>query len=159
MLGLNQRYTKLKLAQTLLCPFLTVADVITGELPNNVFLCLQRAFNGIIRFVFELRKFDHILHSAHQLVGLPLDKYMIFRRLIFIFNIIKNKQLEYLYDRLEFSRSRRTCNINVPAYNYYFAAKSFFVSNVCNWNELNHSIKKSTSLNMFKKNLKDFLYS
>lgn len=153
------RATKLKLAQSLLCPHLIAADVITGELSSSNFMLLQRAFNGIIRFVHGLRKYDHISHLSASLVGLPLNQFLRFRRIVFLFNMIKNKQPVYLYRRLEFSRSNRLLNINVPVHEYDFVKKSFFVGDIIFWNQLPPQIKNSTSVNMFKVNLKCYLSS
>lgn len=157
--GIFPRETKLKLVQSLLCPYLTAADVITGELSGQNHLCLQRAFNSMIRFAYGLRKFDHISHLARNLVGLPLNLHLLFRRLVFMFNIIIDKQPSYLYQRLNFCNTTRLRNINVPGSNYDIARKSFFVNDVINWNNLPRKVKNSTSLNMFKENLKNHLSS
>lgn len=151
--------TRLKLAQSLLCPHLSTADVITGELSKANLLLLQRAYNAMIRFVHGLRKFDHISHLSCSLLRLPLDKHLCFRRMLFLYNIIRNKQPSYLYKRLEFSRSNRTFNINIPVYKYDFAKKGFFVNDIIFWNSLPLAIKNSTSAKMFKDNLSCYLSS
>lgn len=150
---------KLKLVQSLLCHCLTAADVITGELSSQSLMCLQKAFNSMIRFVYGLRKFDHISHLSNTLVGLPLNLHLQFRRLVFLFNIVKNRQPLYLFERIEFSSSVRLRNINVPAHDYDIAMKSLFINDVVNWNRLPLKVKNSTSLNMFKENLKSYLSS
>lgn len=151
--------TKLKLAQSLLCPHLTAGAVVVGNMSYYNLSSLQRAFNSIIRFVYGLRKYDHISHLSSSIVGLPLDHFLVFRRLLFLFKLVKFQQPEYLYNRLNFSHSTRTCNINVPAHQYDIAAKSFFICDIINWNDLHVSIKRSTSVNMFKSNLKNMLSS
>ena len=139
-----------------MCPYLTTADVITGELSHSNVMCLQKAFNSMIRFVYGLRKYDHISHFSNSLMGLPLDEFLRYRRLVFLFNLIKTKKLEYLYNRLNFG-SIRLRNFILPSHDYDFAAKSFFISDIDFWNHLPSRIKNSTSVNIFKENLKCYL--
>lgn len=152
--------TKLKLVQSLLCPFLSSSEVVTGKLSGENFRCLQRAFNSMIRFVHNLKKFDHISNFKNSIVGLPLEKFLSFRRLVFLFNIILNKEPEYLYQKLAFLQSnRRGVLLQVPSHRFALSDNCFFINETIAWNQLPIEIRSSSTSSKFMDKLKKYLIS
>lgn len=149
---------KLKLVQSLLCPFLSLSDVITGELNYENFEILKKSFNAMIRFVNNLRKYDHISHLYDSILGLPLKQFLCFRRMVFLYSIIQNKEPSYLYEKLIFFRSNRNgLLIHVAPYQYAFSNNSFFICDIIYWNKLHRDIRNSPTLSQFKEKLRRFL--
>lgn len=149
---------KSRLVKSLLGHNLISADVVMGELSYNNLRRFQGAFNGMVRFVFNLRKYDHISHVSSELFGLPLKEYLCYRRQVFLFKIITFKQPSYLYEKLSFFTSvRLRQNIHLESYNYLASEKCFFVSDVIFWNQLPQSIKKCASVETFNSNLLNFI--
>ena len=64
--------TKIALAQSLLLPILDYADVSYLDLTNNQLDKLERILNFCIRFIFGLRKYDHISEFHIKLKWLPI---------------------------------------------------------------------------------------
>lgn len=146
--------TKLQLVKSLIIPQIIYADVIMGDLDSREFAMLDKAFKSIVRFVFMLRKYDHISHVYNKIVGLPLKEFLRFRRLQFLFNTVQSRTPPYLYERLTFLQSARLQrHLNIPSHNYDAITKSFFYFDAQAWNALPLDIRNSTSLLTFKKQL------
>lgn len=150
--------TKSLLAKSLLGHNFISSDVVMGELSYANLRRLQGAFNGMVRFVFNLRKFDHISHVSCELFGLPLKEYLRYRRQIFLFKLIMYKQPTYLFEKLSFFSSvRLRQNIHLERYNFLGSEKSFYVSDVIFWNQLPRSLKQCVSVDAFKSKLLVFM--
>ena len=87
------------------------------------------------------------------------------RKLCLFYKIYKNKSLSYLYnlipDRVKFcsTRSSRIDNISNLKTRRNFFRNSFFPSTITEWNKLDHDIRNSDSLNVFKLSLLKFVRS
>ena len=150
--------TKLKLVQALLGHHITAGDVITGKLNSENTRSLQRAFNAMTRFVFNLRKYDHISHLSDKIFGLDMVDLLQFRRQVFLFNLIRNKEPDYLYEKLQFFSSHRLSNnIRMPQHQHASSALSFFVHEPHFWNSLPREVKSSSNLKNFKTKLLSIL--
>ncbi|CAG9104276.1 unnamed protein product [Plutella xylostella] len=77
--------TKVTLAQSLLFPILDYADVSYLDLTEELLNKLERLQNLCIRFIFGLRKYDHISEYRAQLQWLPIR----LRRNTHILNILR----------------------------------------------------------------------
>lgn len=151
---------KLKLVQSLLIPHFLYADVIIGEPNDRTFRILKRAFNSMVRFVFNLRRFDHLSHLSSTVTGLELRTFLQYHRCLFLFNIISTQQPGYLYERLRFQSSVRLHrNVIPPRYNYLLSSYTFFIHDVNFWNRLPNHVKLSLSTTSFKTKLLEHLMS
>lgn len=156
--------TKVTLAQSLLLPILDYADVCYLDLTEALLDKLERLQNLCIRFIFGLRKYDHVSHYRSQLKWLPIR----FRRnchiLTLLYSVLNNtKAPEYLRSRFtplsSHGLSLRSSNINVlaiPRHTSDFYSSSFTVQAVRLWNSLPHSIRSSESIWTFKTKVKLF---
>lgn len=145
---------KMDLVKSLLVPHIIYCDVIVGELNSSNFTVLERAFNSMVKFVYGLRKYDHISHVSKNIFGVGLREYLQSRRLIFMFNIIKTKRPSYLFEHLTFMQSRRhRLKLIIPNFEYNPYFKSFFVFDIIKWNELPDELRKLSSINIFKEKL------
>lgn len=149
-----QMELKQKLVKALFLPYFESSNVLIGDPDSNNLCTLQRSFNSLIRFVHRRRKFDHISDVMDSLVGMTMTNYLQFRRLIFLFNLIKSKTPEYLFNFLRFFQSERLSrNIHLPQHNYLQSDRCFFVHDVSVWNSLEGETKWSKSTYLFKKNV------
>lgn len=142
---------KLKLVRALLIPHFTYADVVMGEPNTKTFNILSKAFNAMVRFVYNLRRFDHISHVLRSITGVPLREFLQLSRCTFLFNIINTKEPRYLFEKLKFQQSPRLHrNLIMKSCNYNFSSSSFFFHDACFWNSLPPTIKNCTSRRIFK---------
>lgn len=141
-------HTKLKL----FIPHLLNSDVIMGELHAADLECLQKACNSVTRFVYSLRKYDHISHVTLSFLGMPLRNFLMFRRCLFMFKLINtNKRPDYLFEKLTFSRTARLpTNLKRTVVRSDTASRSFYAYDVDKWNSLPTTLKLCKNYDNFK---------
>ena len=155
------------LAQCLLLPILDYADVCYLDVTEELLKKLERLQNLAIRFIFGLRKYDHISQFRAQLNWLPIRLRRDMHILTFLFRILYYQNFPaYLRSRFKVlptpSRSRRSCvipSLEIPKSKTKFLQKSFSVYAPSLWNQLPHPIQKSPSLMSFKSQLKKHLFA
>lgn len=144
---------KLKLVQALFIPYILNNDVVMGELSVAEIRTLEKACNSVTRFVYGLRKYDHISHVSSNFLGMSLKMFLRYRRCVFLFNLIHTKEPKYLYDKLKLSNSIRLSTNLIPnvcrSVSY---SKSFFVHDIHVWNSLPVTLRNCKSLEIFKRN-------
>ncbi|CAH2091775.1 unnamed protein product [Euphydryas editha] len=157
--------TKIMLAQSLLLPILDYADVCYLDVTEEQINKLERLQNIAIRFIFGLRKYDHISNFRAQLKWLPIRLRHDMHILSFLFKILNDPNSpSYLRSRFQIlptpSRSRRPCittMLDIPKSNTKFLFRSFSVYSALLWNKLPKDIQLSPSANCFKNKLKQHL--
>ena len=82
-----------------------------------------------------------------------------------LFKILRENKHEYFYDRLmniqvnhnHFTRFKAQLSLNAPLFDKSRCLASFVYQSVNNWNRLPLQVKKQTTMNSFKTELKQFL--
>ena len=153
--------TKINLAHALLLPILDYADTCYLDLSQQLLNKLERLQNLVIRFIFGLKKFDHISEHRSRLGWLPIKDRRNLHTLSLLYSILFHPETPiYLKERFSFlgSNSRlplslRSQNDNVleiPLCRTRCYSESFTVQATTLWNALTRAIKKSKSLKAFK---------
>ena len=141
---------KLKLVRTLIVPFLTYMANVYGELDSGSTRKLQIAINNCARYIYNKRKFDNISEFSIKILGCSCSSYFTIRNLLLLHSIIYTKEPAYLYNKLSFLKSKRTCNIRIPKHNFLSTSRQFFVSAVKHWNSLPNHLKLECRSSVFK---------
>ena len=157
--------TKIMLAQSLLLPILDYADVCYLDVTEELLNKLERLQNLAIRFIYGLRKYDHVSQFRAQLDWLPIRLRRDMHILSLLFKILNYPNFpSYLRSRFNIlptpTRSRRSCvipTLDIPKSNTKFFQKSFSVYAASLWNKLPKSIQRSPSIVTFKSQLKKYL--
>ncbi|CAH2234063.1 jg7704 [Pararge aegeria aegeria] len=143
--------TKIMLAQTLLLPILDYADASFVNLTDDQLNKLERLQNISIRFIFGLRKYDHVSQFRSRLKWLPIR----LRRNLHILSILYcvlffPSSPPYLKEKFEFVgrpgevlRTARKLILRVPSHNSSFFHRSFTVQAVKLWNALPLEIREA----------------
>lgn len=118
---------------------------------------LNATFNNIIRYVYELRKYDHVSSFSHRLYGNSLEDLMKTRVLSFLHKIINTQQPWHLFNRITFARSRRGKKINSFNYNSLISTWQFFIYSVRLWNMLPNNTQTISNAQHFKKKIQHLL--
>ena len=143
------------LFDALLLPHFLYCDIIYSATSVGIFRRLQLAFNSCLRYVLDLKKYDHISQYSTFLLGCDLSTYFNVRAATFLFKILKYPTPSYLLPYRSLANSERTSNVTVPTYprGSHFDS-SFRVRASTIWNNIQpHHIKRSTSLASFKSSL------
>lgn len=160
--------TKVALANSLLLPLLDYADIVYIDLSEQLLNKLERLQNMCIRFIFGLRKFDHISQHRQQLGWLPIRQRRNMHALSLLFNILYHPYTPpYLKERFKFLghdtdfnlRSRSNNLLVLPPSRSSSYSNSFTCRVIKLWNSLPINIRQAESINIFKNRLYKYYIS
>lgn len=140
---------KYKLFMAYILPHLTFCDVIMFGMQVGIMAKLKKLLNSCVRFIFSLRKFDHISQFKNLLLGSDIDKYLEMRTCMYIHKIVSNQIPPYLFEKFQFANSSRTRHIKLPINRSRIYNSSFFVSGAKLYNKLPHTIRSCNSVKKF----------
>lgn len=158
--------TKVSLAQSLILPILDYADTSFFNLTEDQLDKLERLQNFAIRFVFGLRKYDHVSTFRAKLNWLPIRSRRNAHTLNLLYSILFDPKVpEYLKERFTFlrnqdlpERSTKKLLLKFPRYNSVFYKSSFTFQAVKLWNSLPVNIRQAKSKTVFRKMVHDFYF-
>lgn len=157
--------TKIFLVNALLVPIIDYADVCFVDLNADQLNKLDRLLNTCIRFIFGLRKFDHVSEFRAKLKWLPIRERRSVRILCLLYSILNNPVTpDYLKESFTYVsdthvrelRSSSNLLLAFPAHDTSFRGNSFTVAAVRLWNALPTEIKKTTSKDAFKHQIRSY---
>lgn len=159
--------TKITLAQSLLLSLLDYADVCFLDATEELLDKLERLQNLCIRFIFGLRKYDHVSEFRSRLKWLPIRRRRDVHILSFLYSLLHNSHSpSYLRERFEFlvprdkpCRSSSSLLLRVPPHASSRYGGSFTVHAVRLWNSLPNTIRGSSSLDVFRRRIKEHFLS
>lgn len=147
---------RILLAKTYLVPSLIYGCELFGSCDSVSKRKLNILFNNIIRYVYGLKRFDHVSSAAKNLYGISFESLLKTRILIFLHKIINTKTPKYLYDRICFSQSPRNRNIVIPLHQCLVSEWQFFIHGARLWNTLPQNQQLNSNANSFKSFLFNF---
>ena len=150
---LTPRHVRLDLCRSLILPAFYYGAVFCTNLRERDARRLEVAFNSCIRYVYNLRRYDHISSYRDVLLKLPFKSFLQLRLHLFFFKLIKSGSPSYLFSELV-RGSSRTMNYIMPAGGF---RKSVLVSGIRVWNALPIDIKEARSEAAFKRTVSDLL--
>lgn len=159
--------TKISLVNTLLLPIIDYADVCFVDLNSDLLNKLDRLLNICIRFIFCLRKYDHVSAYRAKLRWLPIRERRNVRILGLLYSILNDKNVpkylqvgfQYLSDTHErHLRSDDNLILSIPHHSSSFLQNSFSVKAVKLWNELPVEIRQASSKATFKMKIREHFY-
>ena len=134
-------------------------------LPKNQIEKLQRVQNCAARLVVNARRHDHITPVLRDLHWLPVEQRIIFKILLFTFKALNGLAPSYLRDLVKFYVPERDLKsssqklLAVPFSNMKsYGDRAFSTCAPKLWNDLPLHLRTCASFNVFKSNLKTFLF-
>ena len=160
-LWVTQKYTPLHirmlLAKSFLLPTLFYGCEIYASCDSTDKYKLNKLFNTITRYVFCLRKYDHVSNFSVKLFSMSFDDLLKYKVLLFLQKIIVNKEPFYLSNKLKFLSSMRFTNIQSIRCNYLVSERQFFVFAIRLWNLLPPYLTLIKTSVHFKSKLFEFM--
>ena len=158
---------KKSLVQTLVFPHFDYADILLTDLSSDNKMKLQRAHNLCVRFVSNVRKYDHITPSLETIGWLKLDKKRNLHSLLLLFEILNSSIPSYLSSRFTYlsshhnlnTRSRHETILTIPSHRTSSYSSSFTIALPRLWNSLPASIRDCRNKIEFKRKLTRLLVS
>jgi len=137
--------------------YLGISDSLVGR--------LQRVQNAAARFLTNTKKRDHITPVLISLHWLPVKYRIQYKVLFFVFKALHDLAPEYIKDMLSLRQSQRHLRssqkmlLTVPRSRLRRSGdRAFSVAAPALWNVLPLSLKSSSSTDIFKKDLKTYLF-
>lgn len=120
---------------------------------------LQKIQNSCCRFVYRIKKYDHVSCKLNQLGWLRLENLYKYHLSVFVHNILVTNSPPYLREKFMFrhnihtSNLRYTSKLSLPKYHKTIFRRSFSYNAVIIYNNLADNIK-SLPVNKFRKMVK-----
>ena len=125
---------------------------------------LQFVQNAAAKLIYRARKFDHVTPILIDLHWLPVEKRIVFKILVHVFNCLNNKAPRYLSELLLSYRPKRNLRsskshlIKENRVKTKYGSRAFENCGPLLWNSLPVNIRKTTCIIDFKKKLKTVLF-
>lgn len=130
------RYIKRRVAySTLLSQINYGIEVISGTLSGN-FKKIERIVNLIVRYVYGLRRSDHISEKVIEFLGCSLRKYVDLRILQSFYKLIISNSPPMLRRQFVFGMSIRSPQLLIPRFTTSIYERSFLIRVARVWNRL-----------------------
>lgn len=142
-----------KMFNAFILPHFIFCATTLFSMDDIVFNKLRRVFHACVRYVFDLRKFDHLSGYKNLLLGCSLEEFFEIQIHLAVHNILKTSQPKYLSEKLIPLSSSRLNNLALPPNKIKRFNKSFFVRGVSLWNSLPACVKSCSSSSVLKKEL------
>lgn len=149
---------KRRLAHGLLVPHILYGlEVISGS-SSVAFSKLKRIVNTIVRFVYSVRRWDHISTYVHRFLGCSFENFVKYRNLLLFHRVIKSGVPSPLCSTFVFLRSSRNPQIFIPRIFKLIFERSFLVRIARCWNCLPYELRIfSHSNNVFRLKMLSYL--
>ncbi|XP_020297183.1 uncharacterized protein LOC109861786 [Pseudomyrmex gracilis] len=151
---------RIRLVSGLICPIFDYCCSVFSDLTAELDLRLQRAFNSCIRFIFDLRKDEHITPFFNKLMWLKVKARRHYFMCCFLYSIKRTQRPPILYSGLTFrneesSRHTKASEdmLSIPICRTEIFKQSFRCYSAELWNSLPADIRAITSLDIFKAKL------
>lgn len=144
------------LAKTYLLPTLLYGCELFANTDGESIARLNGAFNAVIRYVYGLRKYDHISPFVKKLFNVNFFDLLKIRALILLHKIIYTHEPSYLYNRLRFTRSSRTNDLIPQRRRCLMSEWHFYINSIYLWNKLPSNIQFISNTATFKKAIFDY---
>ena len=145
---------RIKLVKSLIVPHLTFGDILFSGTHVSSMKKLQTCYNSAIRFIFGLKKYDHISMYRSVIFGMNLEDHYKHRSLSFLYNCLSGNCPTYFKNYFKFSFSYRRCDLEVKKINLEIGKSAFLFRGAILWNSIPNYIK---TIPFLQKNKKKFL--
>lgn len=139
---------KTRLFYSYILPHFIYCDTVFYKLSEGNLYKLQMCLNACTRYVYNLKKFDHLSIHRNQLLGCDLKTFFDFRVILLYKKIFKYHKPEYLVNKIQMfvsTRSQRSLNrINLPLNSCSPLNHSFFVYGAKLWNSVPDVLKNAS---------------
>ncbi|CAK1598296.1 unnamed protein product [Parnassius mnemosyne] len=158
--------TKIMLAQSLLLSILDYAGASYLDVTEDQLNKLERIQNLAIRFIFGLRKYDHVSEFRLKLKWLPIRLRRNLQIVSLLYCVLFDPMTpSYLKENFKFLghdrpdrvlRSAGELILAPHSYRTKYFKNSFTVKAICLWNDLPSQIRRAKTLEKFKTDVKNY---
>lgn len=154
-------HVKKLLIKSLVMPLFDYSNVAYCDLNNELVNKLQKAQNACIRFIFNLKLYDHVTPYYHQLGILKIKERIEYNVHSLVSKVLKTEKPTYLFEnyiRMDNVHLRPTrfsnVTIQMPIHRTVIYNRSFLVTSIRLLNSLERQIRESDSNKIFLEKVK-----
>ena len=125
---------------------------------QNVIRELQLIQNAAAKTIYGLYKHDHLDNTLQRLHWLPVLQRIQFKILLLVYKTLNGHGPQYLEELLHYRSFTSTPMLSEPKMITTLGERAFAKSGPVLWNALPASLKTAVSIEVFKNNLKTFLF-
>ena len=160
ILDINERMLVIK---SFILTKLDYCNLLLSNVPRTCIQPLERVLNTGIRYIYNLKKRDHIspyYKSAHIL---PIPYRIMYKSCVMVYKIINGLAPDYMNDLIIMDSP--SSNIYLRSDNDYFKVMQTGYENtlqyamIKNWNTLPYNLRSSENIYIFKKQLKTYYFN
>lgn len=122
--------TRFKLFRSLILPHFLFGELLHTNPSGSAMDRLRISLNSCLRYVYGLRRYDHVSHLQENLLGCSLDRFFAHRSCMVLYKLIKTHSPPALHQKLIPFRGRRLANLIIPPNKTVTFASSLFVQGV-----------------------------
>ena len=159
--------TRVLLVTNLIISNIDYCNTLLISSPNYIMLALQRILNKAARFIFDIKRRDHVSPYLFRLHMLPVKFRIKFKVCLIAFKVVQGMAPAYLMEKVEmFQPSHMTC-LRLGQGRDFLMFKddlqphkdaTWISEMVSEWNKIPLNIRCSTELDVFKKELKTYYF-
>ena len=144
------------LIESLLFPLVDYYSLVICAISDELELKMQRIINSGIRYIFGIRKSEHITQYRISLNWLTTKGRRNYFAGILMYKLFQSKVPTYPVDRYITNTSTRPVRgyrlpLSIPSFTKEFLENSFYVKSSYFWNSLPAMVRHCTMLHSFKK--------
>ncbi|XP_077254727.1 uncharacterized protein LOC143893340 [Temnothorax americanus] len=157
---------RVKLVSALMLPHFDYCCTVLTNITGQHNLRLQRALNRCVRFIFNLKRDEHITPYLVRLGWLKIDLRRSYLVGSLTFSVLRKEKPQVIFSNFTFRHENMQRNtrsptdiLNLPLCRTEFFKRSFCFSAAELWNSLPSDIRNTTCIGSFKAKLYKFLFS
>ena len=159
--------SKVTLVTNLILSSLDYCNCVLAWATDEAIKPLTLALNRSVRFIFKLKRRDHITEYLYKLHFLPIRHRIKFKLCIMAFKVVNGLSPGYLIDEFKMFEATTTANLRVGVGrdNRMFDCtlaqrrqKTIKTKLILDWNDLPYEMRKETSIEIFKSKLKTYYF-
>ena len=162
---LTQSETETELVHAFISSRLDLNNALLYGIPSSALAPIQRVQNTAARIITGHSKFSHITPVLRDLHWLPIYYRIRYKIALMVYKALNDQAPPYIadlvtaYSPARALRSSRENYLQVPPTRTKLGDSGFFSSAPSVWNQLPPVVRNSTSISLFKRNLKTHLFN
>ena len=154
---------KILLIKSYILSKLDYCNIILANISDKLIKCMQRVQNAAVRFIYNIKKSEHISQYVKMAHFLPIKFRIQYKMCLITFKILNGLSPVYLQDFIQLHTPKRT-HLRTDCDRYRLQVPSKYSNTISYkmimlWNALPYTLRAMDSLAVFKKHLKTYFYN
>ena len=152
---------RIMLVRNLILSKLDYCNSILANIPEYLVHKLQKVLNASVRFIYDVRKHEHIKSYVRRAHLLPIKERIQYKLSLVVFKTLYGIAPTYLTDMIKFYKPWRDLRVGRDKFTVEPRSEMNFMCNKMStaWNQLPLTLRRYTDMTTFKDELKTFYFN